>query len=472
MSGKNHDRDGMESSGRGDEETNTHVSDGSTPTSDEQPPPLPPKKYRYGPGGVKRDPSPEPPSEEDQEIPQPPRKKKQKSRRTIVVSSDDDNEEGGQNAVASNNKPKARSNLALSLSNPLNQQINQERAWQRAMDVAVALLVPLKVDINALTLLPDAGTLECYRKAAQAYMTERKVTVPLTYTTSKSFAMQVGRFMFAFTMRHAGIAVEDWSPSGCVIWQHGCGEVLRCLHGSQMIKRTHTVEMDVASENGQRALKEDPTRAKVTTNKWGRSVVQLCREDAACCVNDAACQGGNFSSRSCGMFFPDGMKAMQAFRQAMEFQSACYPKMSNAATHLLMPTSCECNWGPRTVPLLGRQVCKLTPFAIHAVDNIDKSQVTDERILATLHNPSVLVFQCCNPVYRGSKAAAPSQRNCDFKISAPDVITALQVAKGMWLAMVKEPVPLMLPEFKWSPQLQFQNTVLPAGQFDADDCLF
>lgn len=55
-----------------------------------------------------------------------------------------------------------------------------DKAWQKAMELALTFLLPLKVSHEALTLLPDSGTHECFRKAAQAWLNERKTFVNLT----------------------------------------------------------------------------------------------------------------------------------------------------------------------------------------------------------------------------------------------------------------------------------------------------
>lgn len=347
---------------------------------------------------------------------------------------------------------------------------SNEAAWQRGMELALQLMVPLKVDHKPLTLLPDAGTLECFRKATQAWLNENKLFVGLTYTTQKSFQLAVGRLLFDFTLRAAGLHPGSWNPSGLVVWKHGCDDRLLCLHGSVMLGKEQLVEMDVNSESGQRALRETPDKTKIVTNKWGRQVVQLKNQDAMCCAYDASCSGGNFSPKSCGVFYTEGSKALQAFRQIAEFQRASYPKMSTAGEFVLLPSKCECNYGPGSVPLLGRQIPKITPYTVSATSGVDKSEVEDGKLLATLNNPSMLVFQCCNPVSRGSKAAA--QKNCDMKISAVDVVSALQLAKRIWLEFAKEAAQVKFPEFKWSAEYQVQNTILPQGLTDDDDAMF
>lgn len=344
-----------------------------------------------------------------------------------------------------------------------------EAQWQSGMEMALSMLVPLKVDHKGLTLLPDNETLECFKKAAQAFLTEKKIFLPLTFSSNPSFKHLVARFLYHFIMKASGIG-NDANPSGCVVWKHGCEDSLHCLHGLTMIQKEALVEMDLNSEAAQRVLKETPERAKVTPNRWGRNVVQIKNEDAYCCPHDVNMPGtNNYSPKSCGLSFTDGNKALMAFKQFMEFQGACYPKMATSRSHMLIPLKCECNWN-NSLPLLGRQVCKLTPFAVQATSHVDKSLIDDPKMLATLNHPAMLVFQCCNPVYKSSKANP--QKNCDFKVSVVDVMGALQVAKQMWGELVKSPVPTRFPEFKWAPEFQVQNTILPQGHEDGDDSLF
>lgn len=383
-------------------------------------------------------------------------------------------EESDEASKPPSKSPKVKRPPSLSIANPLNKMMANEVKYQAAMDVAVSILVPLKVDIKNLTLLPDQPTLECFTKAAQAWMSEKRVSPTLTYTTGKTFKTMVGRLLFSFVTKQAGLNCGNWEPSGLALWRHNCSpeKGLHCFHGTPMISKEHMIEMDLASENAQRALKETPQRAKVVANKWGRQVVQLLNNDAACCPHDVACAPGSFSNKSCGMFYTEGLKALTAFSQISAYQRACYPNMSKSEELIVIPVKCDCNWANSPTPIQGRQICKISPFVLNGLSGVDKNQVEDERVLASLNNPAVLVFQCCNPVYRGSKNAS-STKNCDFKISAPDLITAVQLAKKIWNDLVKtEPAPLSFAEFKWSPQLQVQNTVLPIGLDDEDDSLF
>ena len=349
---------------------------------------------------------------------------------------------------------------------------SEGQKWQEVMETAKLFMTPLKVDTKALTMLFDQATYDCFKKACQAWLHENGIGLNLTYTTHKTFVAIMARFIFDFTMRHCQMEGKpNVNVSGSAIWTHGCDSEVKCLHGTPMIQKEQVIEMDVTSENGQRALKEQPQKAKVTTNRWGRNIVQLRNSDALACVQDANSPNGSYNNKSCGMFYNDGSKALQAFRQIMSFQLAAYPKMPQAGTRLLMPLKCDCNYLHTGMPLLGRQTCKMTPFALSTPQGVDESSISDATVLASVQNPALLVFQCCNPVYRGSKAS--NQKNCDFKISAPDYLNALQLAKRFWSSYFPDsPAKVVIPEFKWCQQYQYQNSILPTSLEARDECLF
>ncbi|AEM06277.1 DBP [Bat adenovirus 2] len=346
--------------------------------------------------------------------------------------------------------------------------VSSDYKWQQGMELALKILLAYQVDHKDLTLLPDSGTLECFKKAVQGYLTSTKTVITYNFTNQKTFQHVTGRLLLDFVLKAAGVNTGI-NPSGCVVWAHGCQKQLMCLHGSPMLQKEQLVEMDVNSENAQRVLKENPEKTKIVSNRWGRNVVQMRNEDAYCCAMDANMTGGNFSGNSCGMSYTDGPKALVAFQQIMAFQQACYPKMTTAGSHMLIPIKCECNWNNQ-LPLLGRQTCKITPFALPSTEHIDRSLVDDSKMLATLDHPAMLVFQCCNPVYRNSKASP--QKNCDFKISAVDMVACVQIAKQIWNACIGTPPPLKFPEFKWSNEYKYQSTILPQAQHDDDASLF
>ncbi|AEF59056.1 DNA-binding protein [Simian adenovirus 20] len=347
-------------------------------------------------------------------------------------------------------------------------------AWEKGMEIMHLLMEKYKIDKterNEFHFMADQFPV--FRKICNTWLSEEWKYVPLTFSSQKTFGSMMGRFLHHYVQLYSGvteISNPKWEPTGCVVWEHHCtdddGE-LRCLHGLTMIAKEHIIEMDVSSEAGQRALKETPSKAKVMQNRWGRNVVQIRNEDARSCVHDAACAANNFSSKSCGLFYTEGSKARQAFCQIEAFVAASYPYMKRGHKHLLMPVRCECNYLGDCVPRGGRQLCKITPFALTNVE--DTGEVTDPVALASIKNPSLLVFQCANPVYRNTRAV--NQINCDFKISAPDVLQALQLVRHLWHDNFPEiPLPkFVVPEFKWLSRYQYKNITLPAAHNDMQE---
>lgn len=345
-----------------------------------------------------------------------------------------------------------------------------EIQWQKAMENAVTLFAGLDVDNTHLTMLPDEGTLECFARAAQLWVGEQKVPINFTYTAKASYFQTMGKILFAATLKRAGIDPNGWNPSSVSIWRHQSEDIIHCLHGVPMLNKEQIIEMDINSEAGQKALKEQASKTKIANNRWGKKVVQLRNEDALVCVEDAMASGSTCTAKSCGMSFTDGKKARAAFQQMSAFLNACYSNMTHARTHMMIMSHCNCNYGAVTVPLLGRQVPRMSVFSITNTDSIMREKVTDPKMLATLNNPAVFVFQCCNPVFRGAKTSL--QKNCDLKVSSVDLVNAVQLVKQFWRKVFQEPLPPVFPEFKWNRTLQYQTALLPQSFDDPDDSLF
>ncbi|ALE30471.1 DBP [Simian adenovirus 17] len=344
-------------------------------------------------------------------------------------------------------------------------------AWEKGMELMAVLMEKYHVEPEekaAFKFLPEQSNV--YRKICKTWLNEEHRGLQLTFTSQKTFVEMMGRFLRSYVETYAGVKPQQLEPTGCAVWLHGCTDqegVLRCYHGLEMIQKEQLVEMDVGSENGQRALKEHPGKTKVVQNRWGRSVVQLKNDDARCCVEDVSCGNNVFSPKSCGLFFTEGTKAQTAFKQMEAFMQADYPKMQHGQKRLLIAMRCDCLNQPSGVPVLGRQLCKMTAFALSNAETLRGDEVTDKTALASIHHPSVLVFQCANPVYRNSRGSQGP--NCDFKISAPDLLGALQLVRKLWGENVEGPLPkLLIPEFKWNPRLQYRNVSLPTSHGDEE----
>lgn len=353
----------------------------------------------------------------------------------------------------------------------LSYELNRkEQQWQRGMELAKNLLMPMKVDTGSdFTLLPTNATVEAFRKAVATFMKQEGIVIPYTFTQHKTFQTVVARLLLHFVVKEAGISDQSANPSALALWEHRSSEKPHCFHGKLMLAKEQLIEMDVNSERGQAAIKDQPERAKIVTNKWGRQIVQIKNEDAMCCSEDATMSGNNFSSKSCGMSFSEGSKAVTAVKQAAAFMLAYYPQMGERAEKFLpLPVKCECNY-EGGLPILGRQLPKVTPFALNISQSMGEN-VTDPKLLASVNYPAVLVYQCCNPVY--SKTKAQVGKNCDFKISSVDVTAAIKVARDMWAKLMRKAASMSLPEFKWDARLQFQNTILPQIPEDTESSLF
>ncbi|AGK27140.1 DBP [Baboon adenovirus 3] len=345
-------------------------------------------------------------------------------------------------------------------------------AWEKGMEAMMILMEKFHVpheDRATFKFLPEQGPV--YRKICQTWLNEEHRGLALTFTSNKTFTEMMGRFLMAYMQSYAGVVQKNWEATGCAVWQHRSAKedgVLCCFHGTEMIRKEHVTEMDVTSENGQKALKENPGKAKVVQNRWGRNVVQIRNDDARCCPEDVSCGPNVFSGKSCGLFYTEGLKAQMAFRQLEAFLRASYPEMQRGQGRILIPLRCDCLHKPDVIPRMGRQMCKVTPYGLSNADDLDVAEVNDATALASIKYPSVLVFQCANPVYRNSRGGAAP--NCDFKISGPDIIGALQLVRQFWKEnMEDKPLPKMIiPEFRWHPRFQYRNVALPSSH--GDDC--
>lgn len=293
-----------------------------------------------------------------------------------------------------------------------------EQRWQRGRDLVEKIFVPLKCDPSRVTLLPDAETLAALRGACQAWMNTRRQNPQLNFSSRTSFAEQMARFLLQLILQATDELGRD--VTGCAVWRQPVdfsaddqvnGSVgLRCYHGDSMVAREHIVEMSVTSEAGKRALSEQAEQAKVVQNEYGRSVVRLVYDDALICAKDARMPSGQHSSESCGLFFSDSVKMRTALAQYAAFQKACFPQMEaeTAGKHLAVVLRCRCNWSaassPKPTVQLGRQTCRPTAFQLTSASQLDAESLDDDRLRASVHFPCLLVFQCCNPSFRGEPA--------------------------------------------------------------------
>ncbi|ACJ14519.1 DBP [Murine adenovirus 3] len=353
----------------------------------------------------------------------------------------------------------------------------EEACWQTAREFLHKMCLPLKVDGKQCTFLPNAQTAELFRKLCHSWLLQQKMVPSLTFTTLRSFTMQMGRFVLALLLQASGLSPTEAAAhsianvSGVAAWKHASDVTLHCLHGAVMIAKDHHVDLDVSSEGGQRALKEQGPNAVVTTNRWGRSVVRV-KYDAFVCPMDAGVPFNQPSNKSCGFCFTDGKKALKGFKQIVAFQAALYPQAAGGGEWMLLCLRCECNFGVAQ-PILGRQTCRLTPYQLSLAEGLDGGNM-DAVAKASVENPVVLVAQCCNVTFSkaGKAGGAAAGKTCEWKISSVDLVTAAQLAKKMIHKMLDLPPSLFVPEFKWDPVFSFRSTVLPQGVGDSDLQLF
>lgn len=272
------------------------------------------------------------------------------------------------------------------------------------------------------------------------------------YSSMRSIIICGARFLTAAINESIG-KHSTHNMTGCVLWDHQwSGGKARCLHGDVMPRKENVVDLAPTSEGGMTALRDG--KGVLNSNKWGRQMVRIIQENAVVCSEDAA-QGkyGTFGNSSCGMLFSDSAKAISAMHNAQEVISAMFPQ-AKASDIIIIPVACECNYGGKQT--LGRQLCKMTPFGIPGLENMDYRETEPSRAPFVKH-PNVFVFQCCN--YAGARRG--SAKSCDFKISLPDLVYALASARTIWRDVMGNSMPLRIPLFRWTPDMQVRNTSIP-----------
>lgn len=272
------------------------------------------------------------------------------------------------------------------------------------------------------------------------------------YSSMRSIIICGSRFLMAAINESDG-KHSSHNITGCALWDHQwSGGKPRCLHGDVMCRKENVVDLAPTSEGGMTALRDG--KGVLSSNKWGRQMVRITQENAVVCSEDAP-QGkyGTFSNSSCGMLFSDSAKAVSAMLNAQEVILAMFPQ-AKASGVIIIPIACECNYGGKQT--LGRQVCKMTPFGIPGLENMDYRETEPSRVPFVKH-PNVFVFQCCN--FAGARRG--SAKSCDFKISLPDLVSALAAARALWREVMGSSMPLHIPLFRWTSDMQVRNTSIP-----------
>ncbi|UJZ92514.1 DNA-binding protein [Barthadenovirus sternae] len=335
---------------------------------------------------------------------------------------------------------------------------DNDAKFQAAVDIIMKIGDFVKVDVTGCTFHPNENVLE----KIFSQVLKKSKHVPL-YSNNKTMAIVGGRFLYAAISHEVELA-PNFNMSGCALWVHDWDDTPRCYHGTKMLMRDNVLEMPPTSEAGMSALKDG--RGILCANKWGKQVVKIVQENSMICPEDNMQQRfGQNSNNSCGMSFSDGKKAQIALRNSIEFTSAIFPK-TDMKHCLLIVENCECNYANRAI--LGRQIAKMIPFALTGVDNVSVEDLDPVKSVA-VHYPAVFVYQCCN--FSGGKRGG-NVKSCEFKISFPDVIQAMILARNLWYDVFKKQMPISFPHFKWDPAKQVKNAVLPSAEVCMDECPF
>lgn len=325
----------------------------------------------------------------------------------------------------------------------------QELDMQKAMELCRKLGEFTKVDTNEFDMTPFDQTLwrifGAFNKRSRGSQ---------LYSSARTINQVGARLLYAAICNKLNLK-PSFNPTGCVLWEHQWGSgsegKVRCLHGDVMPRKENAVELAPSSEMGISAIREG--KGILTTNRWGRQSVRVMHDSAAVCVEDVGVKFGIFSKTSCGMIFSDSNKARTAMRNAIATTQVVFPGAKTE--HLLfMPICCECNYAGKSC--LGRQMCKMTPFSMPGLENIQASDVDVTRA-PFVRDPAVFVFQCCN--FSGSKRS--SIKSCDFKISYCDLLSCLSTSRKLWNEVFGEPMPIQFPMLKWGPELQVKNANIP-----------
>lgn len=333
-----------------------------------------------------------------------------------------------------------------------NSDSKNDGKFQAALDIITKLGDYVKVDVAGCTFHPNENTLE----KIMSQVLKKSKHVPL-YSNNKSMAIVAGRFLYAAISKEVGLE-PNFNATGCALWVHDWVDSPRCYHGMKMILRENVVEMPPTSEAGMTALKDG--KGILCSNKWGKQVVKIVQEHSMICPEDNTQQRfGQNSNNSCGMSFSDGKKAQIALRNSVEYTSAIFPR-TDMKHCIFIVENCECNYANRSI--LGRQISKMTPFALSGVDNLPVEDLDPVKAIA-VHFPAIFVFQCCN--FSGGKRV----KSCEFKISFPDLIQAMLLAKNLWYEVFKNSMPISFPHFKWDHSKQVKNAMLPCAEICNDE---
>ena len=351
---------------------------------------------------------------------------------------------------------------------------------QKAMSFLVTLCERLDMRWQGATIRPDDAI---WTKLGGTFVRKRHPEFRLTFSSFDSFHNQIGRFLAAMLYGMSDLEPK-FTPGGAHVWRHGwmvSTTSLKCMHGSPMITKPRTVELNPTSEAGKRAIAEQ--NGSVEKNRYGKQVVVLRFDQNVVCAKDAEHSGFPYphAMGSCGMVFSDAAKAMSAMRHDLEWTKALYPKAEKkrAEECVLISTNCNCNYAIES-PISGRQTCRMIPYKLSGTDDIT-ADVCRARPDMKAHKkfPHTMVFTCCNPQSSltsgyGASGSRASRKNtdktCAWRISSMDLRYAYVFATELVQTVLGVQAPTHVPEFRWNDRYAYKTEVIaPVCPVESDD---
>nr|QLI47679.1 MAG: DNA-binding protein [Adenoviridae sp.] len=328
-----------------------------------------------------------------------------------------------------------------------------ELHFQEALDICSKFADHFKLTLSNFSFSPEDPSLEKIISAAM-----RKAKYNPMYSNVRSMHKVGARMLYAAVSQACNL-VPKFNASGCALWVHGWDKQLRCYHGSLMSLKENVIELAPSSEAGVAALKDG--RGVLTTGKWGRQVVKVCNPNYAVCSEDVDQRCGLYCNSSCGLSFTDASKALTAQKNYNALSAALFPKQKGDHFMLILD-ACDCTYGNKSV--LGRQIPRMTPFTVTGLDNVNY-QALEHTKRPFAKFPAVMVFQCCN--YSQKKG-----NTCDIKISSPDMLFLLTLVRSCWKEVMGTSMPIRFQHFRWGPEKQVRNILLPDATCCLDDSPF
>lgn len=309
----------------------------------------------------------------------------------------------------------------------------------------------LKVETATFTFHPE--NLECDKLFA-SYLKKQKYTP--TYSNYKTLICMGGRFLYSAICNEINLE-PTFNATGCSLWEHGwSNSAIKCLHGSNMIKKVNEIEMSNTSEAGITALKDG--RGTLCSNRWGRQCVKITQENFIMCAEDINQRFGQKSAKSCGMSFSDSEKAKIALMNAKLFTKYIFPS-AKMDKKFFIPVHCDCNSQGKII--LGNQLPKMTPFNVGGAEDLNPEDVNSAQAI-TVKYPVVMVFQCCNVT------GAKKDSSCQFKISSSDLTAMLSLCRKLWISVTGNSMAIVFPNFVWDNKFRVQSALLPEAEINSD----